>query len=94
MVRNSLSFVQWKDHKFVARGLKEIYQASSEEEALAALESFAETWNEKHPQIVKSWCDNWLNLIAIFDYPPDIRKAIYTTNALESRNSVLRKATR
>ena len=94
MVRNSLRFVPWKDYKFVTRDLKAIYQAPSEAEALTALESFAETWDEKYPQIAKSWRDNWPNLIAIFDYPPDIRKAIYTTNAIESLNSVLRKATR
>ena len=94
MVRNSLRFVPWKDYKFVTRDLKAIYLAPSEAEALTALESFAETWDEKYPQIAKSWRDNWPNFIAIFDYPPDIRKAIYTTNAIESLNSVLRKATR
>ena len=94
MVRNSLRFVPWKDYKFVTRDLRRIYQAATEAEALAALDVFGETWDEKYPQIAKSWRDNWPNLVAIFDYPPPIRKAIYTTNAIESLNSVLRKATR
>lgn len=94
MVRNSLRFVPWKDYKFITRDLRRVYQAATEAEALAALDVFAETWDEKYPQIAKSWRDNWPNLVAIFDYPPSIRKAIDTTNAIESLNSVLRKATR
>lgn len=94
MVRNSLRFVPWKDYKFITRDLRRIYQAATEAEALAALDAFAETWDDKYPQIAKSWRDHWPNLVAIFDYPPPIRKAIYTTNAIESLNSVLRKATR
>ncbi len=94
MVRNSLRFVPWKDYKFVTRDLKTIYQAATEAEALAALYAFAATWDEKYPQIAKSWRDNWPNLIATYDYSPDIRKVTYTTNAIESLNSVLRKATR
>ena len=94
MIRNSLRFVPWKDYKFITRDLKTIYQAATEAEASAALDAFAETWDEKYPQIAKSWRDNWPNFIAIYDYPPAIRKAIYTTNTIESLNSVLRKATR
>ncbi len=94
MIRNSLRFVPWKDYKFITRDLKTVYQAATEAEALVALDAFAETWNDKYPQIANSWRDNWPNLVAIYDYPPAIRKAIYTTNAIESLNSVLRKATR
>lgn len=66
----------------------------SEDEAVSCLEAFSEKWDDKYPQITKSWTANWHNLTAIYDYPPDVRKAIYTTNAIESLNSVIRKATR
>jgi len=94
MVRNSLKFVSWKDYKAVTRDLKKIYQAPSEAEARRALEAFGAAWDEKYCQIAKSWENNWPYLITLFDYPPEIRKAIYTTNAIESLNSVIRKATR
>jgi len=94
MVRNSLRFVPWKDYKPVTRDLKLIYQASTEAEAIASLDLFSDAWDEKYPQISKSWRDNWSNLSTLFNYPPEIRKAIYTTNAIESLNSVIRKATK
>ena len=94
MVRNSMKFVPWKDYKGVTRDLKQIYQSATEEEALLALEEFAERWDDKYPQISKSWHSHWENLNTLFNYPPDIRKAIYTTNAIESLNSVIRKATK
>jgi Transposase and inactivated derivatives len=94
MVRNSLRYVAWKDYKPVASDLKQIYRSAAEEEALAELDRFAEKWDEKYPQIAKSWRSNWLNLRAIFDYSEEIRKVIYTTNAIESLNSMIRKATR
>jgi putative transposase len=94
MVRNSIKFVPWKDYKPVTQDLKQIYQSATEEEALLALEHFAERWDDKYPQISKSWRNHWTNLNTIFNYPPDIRKVIYTTNAIESLNSVIRKATK
>ena len=94
MVRNSLKLVPYKDYKAVTADLKTVYQASTEEAAQRCLEQFALAWDDKYPQISKSWLANWHNLTAIYDYPPDIRKAIYTTNAIESLNSVVRKATR
>jgi transposase-like protein len=94
MVRNSLKFVPWKDYKAVTADLKQIYQSVTEEEALQALEQFAERWDAKYPQISKSWRSNWENLNTLFAYPEEIRKAIYTTNAIESLNSVIRKATK
>ena len=94
MVRNSLRFVPWKDYKAVTADLKTIYQAKTEDQALQQLDSFEKTWGEKYPQIIKSWQDNWDNVATLFQYPPDIRKAIYTTNAIESLNSVIRKATK
>ena len=92
MVRNAMKYVPWKDYKAVAADLKKIYQSVTEEEALLALDKFAETWDGKYPQISRSWRSHWDNLNTLFSYPQDIRKAIYTTNAIESLNSVIRKA--
>ncbi len=92
MVRNSLKYVAWKDYKAVTSGLKTIYQAPTEEAALMALDAFADAWDDKYPQISKSWRAHQENLNTFFSYPPDIRKAIYTTNAIESLNSVIRAA--
>ena len=94
MVRNSMKFVPWKDYKAIAADLKKIYQSATEDEALLALDQLAERWDDKHPQISKSWRTHWQNLNTLFNYPPDIRKAIYTTNTIESLNSVIRKATK
>jgi transposase-like protein len=93
MVRNSLRFVSWKDRKQVAAGLKKIYQSVTVTEAEQELEAFAEQWDRQYPSISRSWRSHWANLIAFFDYPDEIRKIIYTTNAIESINSVIRKAT-
>ena len=94
MVRNSVKYVPWKDYKPVTTDLKRIYQSVTEEEALQALEDFADRWDEKYPQISRTWRAHWQNLNTLFNYPEDIRKAIYTTNAIESLNSVIRKATK
>ncbi|ELI8702851.1 IS256 family transposase [Salmonella enterica] len=92
MVRNSLKYESWKDYKAVTSGLKTVYQAPTEEAALMALDAFAKVWDDKYPQISKSWRAHRENLNTLFSYPPDIRKAIYTTNAIESLNSVIRAA--
>jgi len=92
MVRNSVKYVPWKDYKPVTADLKRIYQSVTEEEALLALEQFSERWDDKYPQISRSWRSHWDNLNTLFNYPEDIRRAIYTTNAIESLNSVIRKA--
>lgn len=94
MVRNSVRYVPWKDYKPVTVDLKRIYQASTEEQALLSLDAFSEKWDDKYPQISRSWRAHWENLNTLFAYPEDIRKAIYTTNAIESLNSVIRKATK
>lgn len=94
MVRNSLRYVSYKDYKNVTADLKTIYQAVSETEAAHALEQFAEKWDEQYPAISKIWRRHWDNAAVLFQYPPEIRKAIYTTNAIESLNSVIRKATK
>ena len=92
MVRNSLKFVAWKDRKEVANDLKEIYHSISVEQAEMQLQRFADKWDALYPRISASWRSNWANLIAFFQYPKEIRKVIYTTNAIESLNSVIRKA--
>ena len=92
MVRNSVKYVPWKDYKAVTADLKLIYRSATEEEALQALETFGQHWDDKYPQISRSWRQCWENLNTLFLYPEDIRKAIYTTNAIESLNSVIRKA--
>jgi transposase-like protein len=94
MMRNSLNFVAWKDRKKVAADLKRIYQSTTVDDAEAELEAFCEKWDAKFPSIGMMWRRHWPNLIAIFDYPPEIRKVIYTTNAIESLNSVIRKSVR
>jgi len=93
MIRNSLRFVSWKDYKKVTTDLKLIYQAATEEQALMALDAFEERWPQ-YSQIVKSWRTHWANIMTLFAYPDYIRKAIYTTNAIESLNSVIRSATK
>jgi len=92
MVRNSVKLVPWKDYKAVIAHLKQIYQSNTEEEALLELSRFESEWDDKYPQISRSWRAHWDNLNALFNYPKDIRKAIYTTNAIESLNSVIRKS--
>ncbi len=92
MVRNSLKFVPWKDYKAVTADLKQIYQSATEQEAALELEQFAQKWDDKYPQISRSWKAHWPKLITLFDYPEDIRRVIYTTNAIESVNSVIHKA--
>lgn len=91
MVRNSLKYVPWKDYKAVTADLKRIYRSVTEDEALLALDDFEARWSDKYPQIARSWRSHWENLNTLFNYPEDIRKAIYTTNAIESLNSVIRK---
>jgi len=92
MVRNSMKYVPWKDYKAIAADLKLIYKSATEDDALLALEKFSACWDAKYPQISRSWYNHWDNLNTLFSYPEDIRKAIYTTNAIESLNSVIRKA--
>lgn len=94
MVRHSLRYVGWKERKAVAADLKTIYTAPTAEAAEQALEAFERKWAPRFPSIAKSWRANWTNLIPFYSYPPEIRKVIYTTNAIESMQSSLRKMTR
>lgn len=92
MVRNALNYVAYKDRKAVAADLKRIYRAATLSEAERALDELAERWDGKYPSISLMWRRHWEHLITIFDYPEEIRRVIYTTNAIESLNSVIRKA--
>jgi len=91
MVRNSLKFVSYKFRKEIATDLKKIYRAISVEEARYNLEEFSTKWDGKYPMISKSWKNKWEQIIPFLAYPADIRKVIYTTNAIESLNMTLRK---
>ncbi len=94
MVRHSLKYVSWKQRKEVASDLKAIYRAATAEQASMHLEAFARKWDERYPTISVSWRNNWERIVPLFGYPPDIRKVIYTTNAVESLNMSLRKVTK
>lgn len=91
MVRHSLNYVGWKERKAVAADLKEIYRAATERQAEQALKDFGVKWDAKYPSISKSWRANWPELITFLKYLAEIRKALYTTNAIESVNRSLRK---
>ena len=91
LVRNSLNYVPWKDKREVSRDLKSVYQANNEEFAEIALTEFEEKWSKKYPTISGIWRRNWENIIPFFGYPAEIRKVIYTTNAIESTNRSIRK---
>jgi len=90
-VRNSLKYVTWKERKEVATDLRAVYAAPTLSEAETALERFAVRWDGKYPAISPSWRTDWERPTVFFDYPPEIRKVIYTTNAIESLNYSLRK---
>ena len=94
LVRAALRYVSSEDSKPVVADLKRIYQAATVLEAETALDVFAQAWDAKYPTIAKQWRARWSDIITLFDFPPAIRKAIYTTNAIESVNSVIRKFTR
>lgn len=94
LVRAALRYVSTEDSKAVVADLKKIYQAATVVEAEQALASFAQAWDEKYPTISKQWRAKWTDIITLFDYPMAIRRVIYTTNAIESVNSVIRKFTR
>src|SRR6266571_1285680 len=94
LVRNSLKYVSYKHRKEVAADLKLIYSASTEAEAQIYLDLFAEKWDRVYPTIGKMWRAHWSRVIPLFAFPEDIRKVIYTTNAIESVNMSLRKVTR
>jgi putative transposase len=94
MVRHSLSYVSHKNRKPVADDLKAIYQAATVEEAERQLKEFEETWDSSYPVISRSWRQNWSRVVPMFSYPPEIRRAVYTTNTIESLNMTLRKVSK
>jgi len=95
LIRHSLAFVSYKDRKTVAAALKEIYKAKDAEAGLAALDDFAEgPWNRKYPAIAQSWRRAWSEVIPFYAFPDEVRRMIYTTNAIESLNAKLRRAVR
>jgi putative transposase len=91
LMRNSLAYVSYKDRKCVAQDLKAVYRSASSEEAEACLEEFGRKWDARYPMIGKSWRANWARIVPMFGYPEEIRRAVYTTNAIESLNMSLRK---
>jgi len=93
-MRNSLRFVPDRDRKAVARELKKIYKAPKRDDAKLAFEAFCNDWGQKYPMIVKSWTQNWDRLMEMFEYPPEIRRIIYTTNPVEGVHRQLRKVTK
>ena len=90
-VRNSLKYVPWKERRAVAADLRAIYGAPTLADAEQALERCADRWDTKYPAMSPSWLADWDRLTVFFDSPPAIRRAIYTTNAIESLNYALRK---
>ncbi len=91
LVRHSLNYVGWKQRKEVAADLQKIYRAATREEAEMQLAEFATRWDSQFPTISRSWRANWERVVPFFAYPADIRRVIYTTNAIESVNMSLRK---
>jgi putative transposase len=93
-IRSSLRYVSWKDRKAVAKDLKTVYTASTEEDAQTALLEFDELWGKKYPHITQSWTNNWTELATFFKYPKSVQKLIYTTNPIESLNSNIKRKTK
>jgi transposase-like protein len=92
LIRNSLDLVSWKDRKAVAAALRTIYQAATAEAAAAALDQFSRgPWGQRFPTIVKAWRQAWTHVVPFFAFPPEVRRVIYTTNALESVHARVRK---
>jgi putative transposase len=91
MIRNSVRYVNWKDRKALCADLKTVYGAATREEAELALQTFAERWDEHYPTVSRMWREQWDRVTTFFDYSPEIRKVMYTTNAIESLNRSLRK---
>lgn len=93
-IRNSMKYISYKEQKAVIADLKQVYQALTLEEAEVAFRSFKEKWGKKHPIVIRSWENNWLELTTFFNYPAEIRRIIYTTNIVEGYHRQLRKITK
>jgi transposase-like protein len=92
LVRSSLRFVPYRDKRKVAADLKRIYTAVDRDHAEHELERFAETWDGRYPMISQNWREHWEQIVPFLAFPPDVRRAVYTTNAIEALNRQLRKA--
>jgi transposase-like protein len=93
-IRSSLRYVSWKDRKAVAKDLKTVYTALTEEDAQITLSSFNNIWGKKYPHITQSWTNNWNELATFFKYPQAIKTLIYTTNPIESLNANIKRKTK
>ena len=93
-IRNSCKYVPWKDRKKFCSDMKKIYNAVNQEQALSAFSEFSNIWNKKYPYAIKSWENNWEELMTFMKYPIEIRKLIYTTNPIEAFNRGIRKVTK
>ena len=93
-VRNSMKFVVYKDRKSFCNDMKKIYTAITEEAAVEALQSVKTKWGEKYKYAIDSWENNWENLMPFLEYPPELRKIMYTTNTIENLNRGIRKYTK
>jgi transposase-like protein len=91
MVRSSTRFINWKDRKRVCAGLRKIYTAANVEAAESALEDFEQTWGDQYPMIGQAWRKRWDEITPFLSFPPEMRRAVYTTNAIEALNRQLRK---
>ncbi|MGD8540063.1 MAG: IS256 family transposase [Candidatus Aminicenantes bacterium] len=93
-IRNSLRYVSWKERKAMAKDLRLIYEAATEEEGSSALDDFAEKWDKRYPHVSASWKKNWAEISTFFKYPPEIRTLIYTTNPIESLHRQIKKVSK
>jgi len=93
-IRSSLKFVSWKDRKAVAKDLKSVYSALTEEDGQIALSEFNDIWGKKYPNITASWQTHWAELSTLYKYPDAVRKLIYTTNPIESLNATIKRKTK
>lgn len=94
MIRNATKYVSYKDIKTVMADLKKVCTAPNEDAALYALKELRETWGSKYPQMLKVWDENWAEVSTFFKYPEEVRRLIYTTNAVEGFHRMLRKLTK
>jgi len=93
-IRNSMKYVPWTDEREVLKDMKEVYKANNLEQAELALVRFEDKWVKKYPAMIRSWKNNWDGLSTFYNYPPDIRHIMYTTNSIEGFNRQIRKATK
>lgn len=93
-IRNSLRYVSWKERKSMAKDLRKIYEAATEQDGATALDEFAEKWDKRYPHISASWRSNWDEIVTFFKFPPEIRTMVYTTNPIESLNRMIKKVTK